>query len=473
MVSKRQTVKRYRDFAPLRLTERIASGSWALVASLPLLLASVPLACCCGCLGSAPAPTHFQVASSSMFPALMGPTLGATCTACQFTYPVAAETFRPELPTRCERCGGLCGVAAAIQPGQTAKLQRLSVDTLSDQNSSKHIRRWDLIAFQEPASGSTHVKRVWGLPGEAIELRDGEAWVDGKLLRKSLAELRQLAVPVYDMQRGGGGQWWSSKVNELSKSASLSLQPGQVFHFQFCRPAPVHPSEVPSDLWLEASPVVDSYSINQGLSTVLHPVDDCLLSLGLGQPFHGALTIEIRLHERVVRVELESIELSTESLGTNVAANVEPKSDSGQAVSTWRIAGQHRIDVGWCDGRLLLESDAQSRAIEADELALAFSAPDILHSANSQWGPHELFRLEASGTLVVSELRLFRDLYLVRAFGGTEHRSFPRESPERTSGFYVLGDNLPVSQDSRQHLGRVSPSQVLGRIYSDVSVPIN
>ena len=422
-----------------------------------------------------------------MFPALMGPTRRATCTACQFNFPVAAETYRPELPTRCERCGGLCDVAAAVQPGQTADLEPLNLenlDTLGGQHPAdgirRYIRRWDLIAFKEPSSGNTLVKRVWGLPGEAIELRGGEAWVEGELLRKSLSELRQLSVPVYDLQHGGSGQWWISNVAEVAKTfdvstanktsqpSSLALQPSQFLHYQFCRSAPVHPSEVPAQQWLVASPMVDSYSINQGLSTALHSVDDCLLSLSLDQPLIGSLGIEMRLQAHVIRVVLESTDEPTQPLDTNSVNHVDPASDSGQAVATWRIAGRQSIDVGWCEGRLLLESDGQSLVVEAGELELAFSAAShsVTNSASADlpWGPHELFRLGATVPVVITQLQLSRDLYLAPALDASPNRDSDRESPESLSGFYVLGDNLPGSRDSRQQLGRVSPSQVLGRI---------
>ncbi len=403
-----------------------------------------------------------------MFPTLLGPTRGATCTNCQFEFPVAAETCRPELPTRCDRCGGLCDVAATVHPGQTAELEPFRFDTLGGHNPAHNIGRWDVIAFEEPSSGSTQVKRVWGLPGEAIELRDGEAWVEGKLLRKSLSELQKLAVPVYDLQNGGSGQWWVSTAHETSQPSSLALQSDQILHFQFCRPAPVHPSDVPAQQWLAASPIVDSYSINQGLSIALHPVDDFLLSLSLSQPLQGELRIELRKHEQTVCVVLDSSGEPADARDTDFSNLVEPTNDSDQAAAVWRIAGQQRIAIGWCDGRLLLESELQSRVIEASALDLAISATAgslaNLSPTDSLWEPHELVRLEATVPVVITQLQLSRDLYLMPMFAGSQDNDSVSKSPESLAGFYVLGDNLPVSRDSRQQLGRVSPSQVLGRI---------
>ena len=42
-------------------------------------------------------------------------------------------------------------------------------------------RRWDLVVFHSPDERSTPVlKRLVGLPGEEIAIRDGTVWIDGK-----------------------------------------------------------------------------------------------------------------------------------------------------------------------------------------------------------------------------------------------------------------------------------------------------
>ncbi|HHN47131.1 MAG TPA: signal peptidase I, partial [Planctomycetes bacterium] len=48
-------------------------------------------------------------------------------------------------------------------------------------------RRWDVVVFylQEPGTKKKRlVKRLAGLPGETIEIADGDIYVDGKILRK-------------------------------------------------------------------------------------------------------------------------------------------------------------------------------------------------------------------------------------------------------------------------------------------------
>ncbi len=46
-------------------------------------------------------------------------------------------------------------------------------------------RRWEIAVFEFPLQRSTNfVKRIVGLPGETVEIRGGDIWVDGKIARK-------------------------------------------------------------------------------------------------------------------------------------------------------------------------------------------------------------------------------------------------------------------------------------------------
>jgi signal peptidase I len=44
-----------------------------------------------------------------------------------------------------------------------------------------HPRRWDVIVFRDPEDPKTNFcKRLVGLPGETVTIRDGAVWIDGK-----------------------------------------------------------------------------------------------------------------------------------------------------------------------------------------------------------------------------------------------------------------------------------------------------
>ena len=59
-------------------------------------------------------------------------------------------------------------------------------------------RRWEVIVFRNPAEPlEAFVKRVIGLPGESIQLVDGDVVIDGELCRKSWTDQRELRIPVH------------------------------------------------------------------------------------------------------------------------------------------------------------------------------------------------------------------------------------------------------------------------------------
>jgi len=62
--------------------------------------------------------------------------------------------------------------------------------------------RWDIIVFKYPENISTnYIKRLWGLPGETIEVRDGDVWINGKLARKPPKIQRVLWLRYFDQER--------------------------------------------------------------------------------------------------------------------------------------------------------------------------------------------------------------------------------------------------------------------------------
>jgi hypothetical protein len=58
-------------------------------------------------------------------------------------------------------------------------------------------RRWEVAVFICPSDKSKpYVKRVVGRPGEQVQLRDGDVWINGELARKTLAEIDSRAAEV-------------------------------------------------------------------------------------------------------------------------------------------------------------------------------------------------------------------------------------------------------------------------------------
>lgn len=60
-------------------------------------------------------------------------------------------------------------------------------------------RRWETVVFRNPSNPvEAYVKRIGGLPGEKIRIHRGDVYADGILQRKSLLTQRSMRVLVYD-----------------------------------------------------------------------------------------------------------------------------------------------------------------------------------------------------------------------------------------------------------------------------------
>ena len=112
---------------------------------------------------------------------------------------VSASPARPTAngSTACAACPN-CGYADNPLVGRL----RLAGDRVLIVRSAfalRRPRRWEVIAFRRPEAGyPLCVKRVVGLPGESIEIRNGDVFADGRIQRKTLSQQRAMAVLVYD-----------------------------------------------------------------------------------------------------------------------------------------------------------------------------------------------------------------------------------------------------------------------------------
>jgi len=60
-------------------------------------------------------------------------------------------------------------------------------------------KRWDVIVFKNPPEPSiNYIKRLIGLPGEELQIIDGDVYINGQIARKPPKIQNELWMPVYD-----------------------------------------------------------------------------------------------------------------------------------------------------------------------------------------------------------------------------------------------------------------------------------
>ena len=66
-------------------------------------------------------------------------------------------------------------MAPVLTSGQSVLVDQFSYDFIGP-------RRFDVVVFQKDGAAKTYVKRVIGLPGETVQIKDGKIWIDQKPL---------------------------------------------------------------------------------------------------------------------------------------------------------------------------------------------------------------------------------------------------------------------------------------------------
>jgi len=153
----------------------------------------------------------YLISTGSMAPTLLGYHHRITCPECAFVYAkgtvpaddaelsAASQNVDREhvsldfqAVSRCPNCG---------YPGiVTEGLPRTEGDQLLVHKQAYEFRdprRWEVIVFRNPGDPrQAYVKRVVGLPGEAISLRRGNVFVNGQLARKPYRIQQAMCLPV-------------------------------------------------------------------------------------------------------------------------------------------------------------------------------------------------------------------------------------------------------------------------------------
>ncbi|MGQ9504614.1 MAG: signal peptidase I [Thermogutta sp.] len=142
-----------------------------------------------------------RVVSPSMMPAINGPRIKIDCPRCGFpqTWCAATQTLEACIARAvCPNCGCRLATEFATSSGDVPPPSYVAGDrVLVLKNTWRSWRRWDVVAFYNAGeqAGLT-VKRIVGLPGERIEIRDGLLWVDGQPRPRPWNVQRAVSVPV-------------------------------------------------------------------------------------------------------------------------------------------------------------------------------------------------------------------------------------------------------------------------------------
>jgi signal peptidase I len=371
------------------------------------------------------------VSSGSMAPAILGPHRAARCPDCGMDFVCDAETSTEVATATCPNCGRR---GIEMDP-QIATGDRLLVDRATF--GLRRPRRWEVALFRCPEhAGDYCVKRVVGLPGETIEIRSGDVYVDGAIARKSLDQQRAMAVLVHDTAwTGGQGNLpnrWSSQPDDgwqvvatgwRSAGDSATINWLNYIHWRRVPGAP------PT---IEEAPIEDEDSYNQTTSRQLNHVTDLILVGQLSARGHGTLLLKANDGRETFQLTIEP------ATGAVVLSSGDQVVQSVQAESGL-LDRPTEILLSLVDRQLLFSIGGREQ--------LGYPIDSLDKPIRPTTSP---FSIGSRGlTVEINRLQIWRDVYYTsptRTGALTASHLGPDE-------YFVLGDNSPISRDSRRWTG--------------------
>lgn len=470
----------------------------------------------------------YMISTGSMAPTLPGFHKRATCPKCGYEFAIGLSDEMDALPAgrteSFENAGGESLVShgaeghtlsptQAVCPNcsfagiETATLPKTQGDQLlvfKNAYTFQEPKRWEVVVFRNPTEPSqAYVKRVVGLPGESVELKQGDVWINGRRARKSLAKQTAVRILVYDHNfepaddeewqprwhpadeksgwrrngqtfvferpdiNGGKQPRWVEYRHWLrggGRHKTVLKVPGELQAVDFRQPSlfPVQYDGARKEIWMlgvmsnrqrdlvsqvfveprfrkliaelaersHFSPVVDDYGYNlRNRSQAAFAVRDLMLACNVRfTGGAGEFDIELTDGEQRFRLSIDSV--------TRIVALWQ----IGQAKPLRSV----RLKADALNHPLQLVFSLFDRQVTAAVNGHALFEPVPLEAIpENAEPPRRPVRFGSRGANVrVSDLKLYRDIYYTKK--GTEG-AYQLADDE----YYVLGDNSPISADSR------------------------
>lgn len=465
----------------------------------------------------------YLISTGSMAPSLLGYHRQVTCPSCRYQFAAgmiirdesprpgeaqAQDLYADDVHSHTVAACPLCGYDHI----EVDELPRNEGDQLMVHKHAYQFRdphRWEVIVFRNPFDpAQAYVKRVVGLPGETVSIRDGDVYIDGEIQPKSLAALRSMRILIDDHAfapddesddwqprwQSAEDSGWEAVADEFvftppaEHSESDSPPPPEALTFRhWIAAGGHHVTSVPLDRWpagIGPPPVAgSSLSYDEAVQSlscigVLEPATCERWQSASNDPaFHQALEhLAAASHEAPVVDDYGYNRLGDGNSGfvvRDLMLSLRLNAVDRDGLWTVEIDDGRRgysVEFDFARGEAALFGDDSDRSLEVVplppdminapmEVELSLMDRQALVAVNGKLlfepvtadspgrnepAPRQPLRISAAdGRFRMSELRVYRDIYYTPK--ADDRRSFDLEGDE----FFVLGDNSPVSLDSR------------------------
>lgn len=391
------------------------------------------------CLDGLPVP--ISIDSNSMAPALLGPHQQIVCGDCGFRFVRGWDRRVREPRAVCPNCGyaGNDANSWPVLPGDRVVIDRATFQF-------RLPRRWEVVAFRTPGREKEwSVKRVVGLPGESVALRNGDVYINGAILRKTLEEQKAVSVLVHDAgyephrRTRVPPRWrpdadksrWTCEQGRFFHAAGAAPEAIDWLSYHHWRRVPGRPDDV-----LEG-PVLTDPAFDQGRRLppeAIHPTNDLRLSFRWVRASGPGW-----LHIRAVDGQSEFVvKLQAAMRRAELLCNGSPVPISTSDRSFFEDLPTS-VDISLFDCQLLVALGG--RTIAAYPYERTRSDGTTSRPTFSLGG--------ADVSLEVDQVRVYRDVFYEVPLGSEGTWQLEGISSDREGELFVLGDDPMFSHDSR------------------------
>jgi len=397
----------------------------------------------------------FRIPTGSMADTLKGAHFRLRCPQCGYGYdhgfvpqsyglpedtvPSGAVSIRQQ--TRCPSCGYYmpAGEEVPVANGDRILVLKCVYQFVDP-------KRWDVIVFKNPINPTeNYIKRLIGLPGDTIEIVDGDVYINGLIARKPPDVQKEVWMPIYDNN--------FQPVNPNERAGFNAHRWQLPFHLE-------------GSAW--------KVSTEDETRLVLDNASDQTSVLTYGAPSANGFTVtyaynetysyarmpacsDLMIHYHVRPESSEGavgITLSKQGVDYRARLDLSGKmtlvqiNDGRETVLATREVAPPPTNVftlvkfANVDHQLLFEVGGQELSVDLGR------APKAMEQGSASSPRAEIF---GCGKLTLAHVALFRDIYYTsdgqgsRGGRAVEGRPFTLDKDE----FFVLGDNSPNSEDGR------------------------
>ena len=361
-----------------------------------------------------------EIIGSSMAPSLNSQHASINCEHCQYTWDCEpADSSSTPVQVICPNCGAEVSSSALSRPADVIEVV-----------ANRSVKRWDMVACK--LGDRLLVKRVLGLPGERVNFQDGDLFIDGERITKPDPIQSTLSQTVFDssfLDQKDLQQRLQPRESKRDTRDDLALN---LFDYQQWRCY----STADADR-RQPTPVEDNYGFNTSLRRNLHTVNDLMVDIDLTFAKQSSYAFEIHRHIPGVTLRVRCVSSGGQSSTVLCQMRVEANGESALTENTVvaKYAGQLTVGLQNVDGRIRFTIDDQS-----------VFEQKLPPSAGDQPLPFLSLGMPEDASVTLRRLKISRDIYF---FQPEVRPSLQLPLTLAADEYYVVGDNLPVSDDSR------------------------